>query len=393
MTTIVSLLAEAWQELRIHKLRVLLSLIGVGVAVCALTLVVALGAITERVQQESMERLGGRPVTLSLGAPSLRSAAEYEVFRDKLNAEAERFGISHISAVSEEFGSVAVHDTPYEVGLNAVDPDYRVMRHQIVAAGRWFEPGDERNMSPPVVVTTNFFDETGISAADLPMTITAPSGASATIIGAVQGGGVFESASLYFLPEHMPVMSPESGFDSLRFELWVPEHNHKALTKQLNAALKSSLGVESVERSDYAEDGDMGLALVKMILLAIAGIIMAMGVLGMINIAVVTIQQRIREIGIRRSFGASSGRVFFAVMMESVVGTFVAGLIGVGTAILLLRNPYVADKLFGGLAEPPPFPLSAAVVGILVALAVGGLAGLIPAFFATRIRIIYAIRT
>lgn len=392
MTMIVSLLAEAWQELRIHRLRVLLSLIGVGVAVCALTLVVALGAITERVQQESMERFGGRPVTLSMSAPSLRSAAEYEVFRDTLDAEAERFGISYISAIGEGFGSVAVHDTPYAVELTAVDPDYRIMRHQVVAAGRWFEPGDELNMSPPVVVTTSFLTETGISAADLPMTITAPSGASATVIGAVQGGGAFESVSLYFLPEHMPVMSSELGFDALRFELWVPEHNHKALAEQLSAAFASSLGVGEVERSDYGEDGDMGLAQVKMILLSIAGIIMAMGVLGMINIAVVTIRQRIREIGIRRSFGASSGRVFFAVMMESVVGTFVAGLIGVGAAILLLRNPFTADALFGGLAEPPPFPFSAAVVGMLVALAVGGLAGLIPAFFATRIRIIDAIR-
>ena len=44
-------------------------------------------------------------------------------------------------------------------------------------------------------------------------------------------------------------------------------------------------------------------------------------------------------------------------------------------------------------AASPPFPLSAAVVGMLVALAVGGLAGLIPALVATRIRIIEAIRT
>ncbi|MFB9775437.1 ABC transporter permease [Brevibacterium otitidis] len=393
MTAIASLLAEAWQELRIHKLRVLLSLIGVGVAVCALTLVVALGAITERVQMESFERLAGRPVTLSFSAPNLQSAADYTAFRRKLETEAERFDISYITAVSEGFGAVAINGTPHEVDLSAVDPDYRVMRHEILVAGRWFEASDKENMSPPVVVSTNLLEDSGISPADLPTTLTTPAGTTATIIGAVQGDSVFGGRTVMFMPEHMPVMSEQPDYSSLRFELWVPEDNFEELQKQVSAAFKGSLGVASVERSDYGEDGETGLELIKTILLAIAGIILAMGVLGMINIAVVTIQQRIREIGIRRSFGATPGRVFFAVMMESVVGTFVAGLIGVMMAILLLRNPFVAAVLFEGLAEAPPFPLSAAAVGMAVALAVGGLAGLIPAFFATRIRIIDAIRT
>lgn len=393
MTRIVSLLAEAWQELRIHKLRVLLSLIGVGVAVCALTLVVALGAIAERVSTEYMERVGGRPVTLSMYPSQLSNVSEYEVFRDRLDAETERFDISYVTALSEGYGPIAVNGTPYDVNLNAVDPSFKVMRHQVVTAGRWFEAGDEQNMSPPVVVSSNFLDQTGVSAADLPRTITTPTGAQATVIGVVQGGGVMEDPTVFFLPQHMAVMNPDAGFDSLRVDLWVPEHNAKTLEKQLGPALKASLGVQSVERSDFAAQGDMGLGMLKAILLSISGIIMAMGVLGMINIAVVTIQQRIREIGIRRSFGASTGRVFFSVMMESVVGTFVAGVVGVGAAILLLRNPLVAQVLFDGLRDTPPFPVSAALLGIAVALAVGGLAGLIPALVATRIRIIDAIRT
>ena len=45
--------------------------------------------------------------------------------------------------------------------------------------------------------------------------------------------------------------------------------------------------------------------------------VILLGALGLVNIALVTVKQRVREIGIRRSFGATAGRVFFAVMMES----------------------------------------------------------------------------
>ena len=60
-TGFIGSIVEAWSELRIHKTRVLLSLIGVAVAVAALTDVVALGQIAEQSQREQSERWGGRP--------------------------------------------------------------------------------------------------------------------------------------------------------------------------------------------------------------------------------------------------------------------------------------------------------------------------------------------
>src|SRR6187431_1386573 len=59
---------EAWAELRIHRTRVLLSLIGVAVAVAALTGVVALGQIAEQSQIEQFERQSGRPAMLAVYA-------------------------------------------------------------------------------------------------------------------------------------------------------------------------------------------------------------------------------------------------------------------------------------------------------------------------------------
>ncbi len=78
---------------------------------------------------------------------------------------------------------------------------------------------------------------------------------------------------------------------------------------------------------------------------------------------------------------------------ESVVATAVAGVIGVMVAILALENPVVIGFLHRqGLQDVPAFPLSAAAFGMLIAVGVGALAGLLPSIVAVRVRPIDATR-
>jgi putative ABC transport system permease protein len=120
--------------------------------------------------------------------------------------------------------------------------------------------------------------------------------------------------------------------------------------------------------------------------------VMLLGALGLLNIALVTVKNRIREIGVRRAFGATAGRVFFAVLMESVVATTVAGLFGVLLAIVLIKNPITDGIIAAGVQDIPPFPVEAALLGLGSAVLVGALAGLLPALVAVRVKVIDAIR-
>lgn len=106
-----------------------------------------------------------------------------------------------------------------------------------------------------------------------------------------------------------------------------------------------------------------------------------------------TVRQRIREIGVRRALGASSGRVFAAVVLESVCAMAVAGLVGVGLAVALVVNLPLEQLLReADITDVPPFPVSAAVEAFAAAVAVGALAGLVPATIAVRSKVIDAIR-
>ena len=185
-------------------------------------------------------------------------------------------------------------------------------------------------------------------------------------------------------------------YGSPTLEAWVPPETGDAMAAAITAEFDRALGagVVSVNRSDYqAYQTEDPLLFLKLLVGGIAGLILLLGALGLVNIAMVTVRGRIREIGIRRSVGATSARVFFAVMMESVVATSVAGAAGVALAILIVKSPWVEELVGRGMvADPPPFPAEAAVLGLVAATAVGAIAGLLPALVAVRVKVIDAIR-
>lgn len=189
-TGFVAALLEAWQELRIHKLRVLLSLIGVTIAVASLTTAVAGASMAKQMMTEQLERQG-RPALIStyaadpngLGIP--RSSAEVSQAFAKTS---ERFNIEYTSMIGRTHGPQASYQ-----GLNAeamiqvVDPSYGPMHRISAQHGRWLESEDAKNLSPAVVVDKALFTELGLDKGSLPATIELKSGGGAvsvTVIGA-----------------------------------------------------------------------------------------------------------------------------------------------------------------------------------------------------------------
>ena len=176
--------------------------------------------------------------------------------------------------------------------------------------------------------------------------------------------------------------------------MWVGPDNADEARTTLPAAVAAVLGDDWTAEAYGGEQWDDAadqLETVRLAIMGIGGIVILLGALGLLNVAVVTVRQRVREIGIRRAVGASAGRVFFAVFMESVVATFVAGIVGVGIAVIVTR--YLPLESMGiMLQNAPTFPMSAAIAGIGIATGVGALCGIIPAIAAVKVRPIDAIR-
>ncbi|MER7558902.1 ABC transporter permease [Nocardioides sp. NPDC126508] len=389
---------EAWQELRIHKLRVLLSLVGVAVAVASITATVAAGQIAKQMFTESYET-DGRPAHISIMAYDGRSGMPLSVerVRPAFQTVAERFDVTYASArISVYDIKATTASRSKRIELMGVDPAYAAIHRVVVPQGRWLEASDQERLSPALVVDETFLKKLGLQGAPLPTSVDLKGqgmSVTATIVGvtSLRGYGTPRAFMLADSLEHWQSGAPTDA----AYEMWVPVDGADELAGEINTAMRAELpGLQvDAQRDDYmAWGGEDPIGPVKWVIIGIAGIILLLGALSLLNIALVTIQQRIREIGIRRSFGATTGRVFFSVLMESVVATVVAGVIGVLLAVAAVKNPLVEKYVLQGIDDVPPFPLSAAFLGLAVALAVGAVAGILPAMIAARVKIIDAIR-
>ncbi|MGO4692262.1 ABC transporter permease [Glaciibacter sp. 2TAF33] len=410
-SNVVGSFVEAWQEVRIHKTRVMLSLVGVAVAVCALTTVVGLGTVAEAAIVQQQERNGGRPASLNLSAYNPDgSSPDAETMQSVFETALERYDISYSSRITSTQQTVQFRDGAVTVQVQGVDPDYGVMRRVQLSEGHWFTDDDAERLAPAVLVNSVFYDRIGRPdlATHPTISLLGQQDTTAVVTGVYPSQQWETEPAMYMLADAvagLPATTPASdvpgappgGFSNPpQYELWVPPELADQLTTLLQRDLQGALGdgaSAQVYRQDYAAYGEDPFLPIKLMVGGVAVLVLLLGALGLVNIALVTLRQRIREIGIRRSFGATAGRVFFAVMMESVVATVVAGVVGVIVAILIVKNPWVEELVGQGMVSDfPPFPVEAAVLGLVAATVVGAMAGLLPALVAVRVKVIDAIR-
>jgi putative ABC transport system permease protein len=398
VTGLVGAVVEAWDELRIHKLRVLLALVGVAVAVCAITGVTAAAEMMNQVMREQAERDGGRATTLSVNAyPTGQAPPPAARYDAEFARVVERYGIEYASR--ELFTQLTFRfPTGAEaVQAQAVDLDYVVMRRVQPDDGVWFTARDVDRLAPALVVNEAFLSRLG--ATDLRTHPTVVLGGEnpvrSTVIGVVRNRYPEEPPTTFLLYDHFARWAtPDSSSGPVvpTLSLWVPPEMAGELTSLIQRDLQGALPGTQADVFQQGGGFDVLEGGTRWVITGIGAVALLLGGLGLVNISLVTVRYRIREIGIRRSFGATSGRVFFGVLMESVVATSVAGLVGVMAAVVVIKNIPI-EAIFGvALDDTPAFPRSAALLGLGCATAVGALAGLIPALVAVRVKVIDAIR-
>ncbi|GAA3038814.1 ABC transporter permease [Microbacterium dextranolyticum] len=404
MSGLVGALSEAWAELRHHKLRVLLSLIGIAVSVAAIASVLALGDYIRQSQTEQSDRFGGRAATISVGAGRTDGAAmDWAVMDAAVQSATERFGLTHVTRRVDQLSAPAMIQTPdyvRPVTVRLADPDYAVIHRTALLAGRWFTADDTAALAPPVVITEALWNGIGAPPLAGHPTIEFTDALAGTyrIVGVTPAewqGDTQKTVTL--LPQTYLAHAEALPADqSMTWEMWMGPDRVDAIAPELAAQLRAAMGPDvhvSVSRSDWATRPDVrqSAQLFELVTGLIAGLVLLLGGLGLVNIQLVAMRQRIREIGVRRSFGATSARIFTTVLFENVVATAVAGIAGIVLAIIVLRVLFGMNVL-PPLQDTPPFPLRAALVALAAAVGIGAVAGFLPALAAVRAKVIDALR-
>ncbi len=402
MSGVLGALADAWAEIRVHRMRVLLSLIGIAVSVAALTGVVAISEYQTQSMREESDRWGGREATIAVSAMSEHGPADHAAFHAHFQRVSERYGFSHVARYAEGL-QVPVDSAegvrPTEARL--MDPAYAGIHRERLLTGREFLASDAEALAPPVIISEPLWERLGrVPIAQHPtLTLTGEIGGTYQVIGVRPRSGMWdEQVRLDLLYDAYAARVDRMPDEvMLRYDIWVgadaASEIGPALAMDLRAGLPQGEQV-SVNRTDWAAQQGFaeGQRMFELITGGIAVLILALGALSLINIQLVAMRQRVREIGVRRAFGATAGRVFASVFLESLVATTVAGVVGIALAVAVLRSPMLVGSMFPYLVDVPPFPIRAAASGLVAAVLVGALAGFVPALVALRVKVIDAIR-
>ena len=356
------------------------------------------------------------PIVAETGWSAEATGHVNDPFGSAVLTVADRFSIPYWSRIDEAYGiqireitevntsgtfhgrSVGLPEYWSDVQMKAVDPDYTVLYRLQPSAGRWLKSGDINQRVTPVVINSVMWEMFGKPDINQPITLdlTYPDDQMVRVVGVVPSASQWDSPTLYMPYDSWQLMKPADMQNqaSARAAVWVGPAQAEEARTVLPAAVRSVMGdgwMVDVYGGENWDMGDDSLQTMRLGVMGIGGIVILLGALGLLNVAIVTVRQRIREIGIRRAMGASARRVFFAVFMESVVATFVAGVIGVGIAITVIRL-IPLDQMSIYLQDVPAFPTNAAMAGIGIATVVGALCGIIPALAAVRVKPIDAIR-
>jgi putative ABC transport system permease protein len=413
MPALNDIFAQIFRTLCAHKLRSFLTMFGIAWGVGSLLLLVGLGEGFRTGNKRGLSEYGENLMMIFPGrAPvvqgSMNSARNYRLtYRDYLDlrGDAPHVGVaapvlmtSDVHAVSE-FASASGQ-------LTGSEPQYNVIRFLPLKQGRWLNPLDETQRRNVVVLgdemTHNLFPGRPAVGATILL-----NGYRFEVVGTIRrvGRGDENSTNMraYIPYQVMATYFPIKGeqaqdaISAINYQPRVADE-HLMAQDEVQRVIARNHGFDYRD-SDAFEGWDtvkqaemMGTIFDAMneFLGTVGLVTLALGAIGVINIMLVSVSERTREIGLRKALGATSRSILFQFFIEGILITLVSGLVGMLFAGGIMA---VLGNINGpGGFDPPRLVPKTAILAIGSLMLAGVAAGLYPARKAANLQPVEALR-
>ena len=399
------ILKEAWISMTAYKMRTFLTMLGIMIGVAAVVLMVAAGQTVQNEITRTFDSMGtnliiiGPGETVSggvrggRGRPSV-SFDDVESLRSLKDVETASYIVS--AAVQAVYGS-----NNYGVSVAGTTPEYLAIGNWEIEDGTMFTDRDLKTGKPYIVIGQTVVNELFGLQDPIGKTMRLR-GQPFTVIGTLKekGDGLMgdDQDNIILTPattlrqrlrgSHRP------NYTDVAFVKVTEEDKMESVANRIEYQLRARHRLKEGTDNDFTvrlmtemveKVRSVGLIL-SLLLAAIASISLIVGSIGIMNMMLVSVTERTREIGTRKALGAPNKWIMFQFLSESILISFMGSFIGMIIGVVLSQ--------IGGVIFDKDVPISiwSVVISISVAVVVGVASGLMPAIKAMKLDPIEALR-
>ncbi len=401
-------LRTAYDAIRTRRMRSALTMLGILIGIAAVMLTVGLGQGAQQEVESQINKLGSNLLIVSpgsstslagirggRGSATTLTTADAAVLADTTVAP----DIDAVAPSSSTQEALVANGTNWTTSVVGTTPSWLQVRARSMAQGRFFTQQELVDAQPEVVLgqttSQNLFgaaDPVGqsVTIGSQPFTVIGVLAAVGSTVGGDQDDQAIVPATTY-----ATVVSPSSGtsVSTIYLEATGPT-TLSAAYQEADNALLTSHGVTAAN-ADFSIASQASIVAtatstsrtLTVLLGGIAAISLLVGGIGVMNIMLVSVTERIREIGLRKALGATPRVILQQFLTEASLLGLTGGLLGIGLGIV---GSLVLPSVIGQAVTVSSLAAGAALA---ISLVIGVVAGVYPASRAARLSPIDALRS
>ena len=379
------------------KMRSFLTMLGIIIGVCAVIVIVGLGNGMQGYIEDSFDELGTDSLTVMImGRGSSRSVSEDEMYQ---MVEDNSDVLKQLSpSVSVSFPVKIGSDTVSTTSVSGVSEDYFSMKGYDITQGRGLQYTDMRNREK-VCVVGQYLNMAYYGGSAVGQTLKVGQN-TLTIVGvlAAEGSDLEEGGAddCVYLPYSTASRISSAGtISSYVVTVWDKDRISEAkllVENQLYSIFEDDDAYNVISMSEMLDTMNAMVNVIIYILAAIAAISLVVGGIGIMNIMLVSVTERTKEIGIRKALGAKEGAIMRQFVIEAATTSALGGVLGIlaGFGLSSVATVVIDNVLGEALTVSPS--AGAVLLAFGVSTGIGIAFGYLPAQKAANLNPIDALR-
>lgn len=376
----------AFRNIRANKMRSFLTMLGIIIGVASVITLLAIGQGSSKSVANSVNSLGSNLITVSI------TNTDTHFTMNKMNQVNKVYGVKSTAPVLNGRETIANGSTSSSASAVGTTASYLAIRNMTVADGHFISNFDEKYRTQNVVLGSDIAETLFGSQSPVGKSVLI-NGNRFNVIGVLnsKGGSMGQNSDDTV---YIPFTTAQRLLKTTYITQFYAEANNQntinlavnGISRLLSETYSSSDDYSVVNQQDILQAMSSIASTMTLLLAGIAGISLLVGGIGIMNIMLVSVTERTREIGIRKAIGAKNRDILLQFLIESIVLSMIGGLCGIAIGILGAQIYSLATK---GVVV---YSISVISFAFLFSLAVGVVFGVFPAFKASRMNPIEALR-